>query len=553
MTHNHRSCFTPILPLTHFSLVNPVNRQTIKRSILQAIAGIALVLLNSCTSPKDTQPDNTLIGNTMEQYRLRFHFTPQKMWMNDPNGMVYYDGEYHLFYQHFPDSAVWGPMHWGHAVSEDLIHWKHLPIALYPDSLGYIFSGSAVVDRQNTAGFKTGAHDPLVAIYTYHQAEKEKAGHIDFQTQGIAYSNDRGRTWSKYDNNPVLPNPGVRDFRDPKVFWHEESKKWVMVLAVQDRIHLYGSPDLKKWDYLSEFGQHEGSHGGVWECPDLFPLKVEDTDTEKWVLLLSINPGAPNGGSGTQYFIGTFDGQKFISEGAAGTTSWVDYGRDNYAGVTFANIPQQDGRRIFMGWMSNWDYAQVVPTPNWRSAMTLPRVLTLKNVLGETRLLSYPVEETKKLRMETIMLSPGNEALFHSAHQPDGPHHALEGTLTLSLTNTADQGFSILFSNTQGETYAFGYDPMGQSFYSDRSQAGQVDFSEKFAGHKTLAPFNLTGRSQLQLHFYLDVASIEIFIEGGELTLTEIFFPNGGFDKIDIRGNATLLAGQVYPLKSIWP
>jgi sucrose-6-phosphate hydrolase SacC (GH32 family) len=231
--------------------------------------------------------------------------------MNDPNGMVFHNGEYHLFYQHNPDSTVWGPMHWGHAVSKDMIYWEHLPIALYPDSLGTIFSGSAVVDNNNTSGFGTAVNPALVAIYTYHDAEGEKAGRKDYQNQGIAYSLDNGREWITYDQNPVLRSPGIPDFRDPKVMWHEKSQQWIMALAVVDRISFYSSPNLKDWTKESEFGANIGAHGGVWECPDLFELQVEGTQDKKWVLLVSINPGAPNGGSGTQYFIGDFDGKNF--------------------------------------------------------------------------------------------------------------------------------------------------------------------------------------------------------------------------------------------------
>ena len=232
--------------------------------------------------------------------------------MNDPNGMVYHNGEYHLFYQHNPDSTVWGPMHWGHAVSKDLVKWEHLPIALYPDSLGTIFSGSAVVDKNNTSGLGTKDNPAMVAIYTYHNAEGEKAGRKDYQTQGIAYSLDNGRTWTKYKANPVLKNPGIKDFRDPKVSWYEKGQKWIMTLAVTDHISFYSSKNLLDWTKESDFGADIGGHGGVWECPDLFKMPVAGTNEEKWVLIVNINPGAPNGGSGTQYFVGQFDGKNFV-------------------------------------------------------------------------------------------------------------------------------------------------------------------------------------------------------------------------------------------------
>lgn len=242
-----------------------------------------------------------------EKFRPLYHFTPDSGWMNDPNGLVFFDEEYHLFYQYYPDSTIWGPMHWGHAVSTDLVKWEHLPIAIFPDSLGYIFSGSAVVDSQNTSKLGDSVHLPIVAIYAYHNPRDNS------EYQGLAFSTDKGRTWQKYVANPVLPNPGIRDFRDPKVMWYQKTGKWIMTLAAGDRIQFYSSPDLIKWKAESEFGKDQGAHGGVWECPDLFPLPLNgNRDSVKWVLLVSINPGAPFGGSGTQYFVGDFDGQNFI-------------------------------------------------------------------------------------------------------------------------------------------------------------------------------------------------------------------------------------------------
>lgn len=340
-------------------------------------AGLFISLFITCFSCKNSTQTGGGEGAQyyQEKYRPQYHFSPESGWMNDPNGLVFYDGEYHLFYQYYPDSTVWGPMHWGHAVSTDLFSWTHLPVALYPDSLGYIFSGSAVSDIYNTSGFGDGTTPPLIAVFTYHNSELERKGNNEFQSQGIAWSNDRGRTWKKFQGNPVLPNPGIRDFRDPKVFRHDASGKWIMILAVHDRVHIYSSPDLKNWSFESEFGESAGSHGGVWECPDLFPLTVTGTSSSKWVMLVSINPGGPNGGSVTQYFTGEFDGHKFIPDDIA--AKWMDMGTDNYAGVTWSGIPEQDGRKILIGWMSNWNYATVVPSSLWRSAMTIPRELTL--------------------------------------------------------------------------------------------------------------------------------------------------------------------------------
>ncbi|MGB5647909.1 MAG: glycoside hydrolase family 32 protein, partial [Muriicola sp.] len=269
---------------------------------------------------------NKEIGLYQEPFRPQYHFSPPEKWMNDPNGLLYNQGIYHLFYQYYPDDIVWGPMHWGHATSTDMLHWENKPIALYPDENGLIFSGSAVLDVDNTSGLGTSENPPIVAIFTYHDMEKEKAGRIDFQTQGVAYSLDNGESFSMYEGNPVLLNTEFRDFRDPKVFWDEKTEQWIMTLVAGDHLRLYRSDNLLEWAYMSRFGEKQGAHGGVWECPDLFELQVEGTEERKWVLLISINPGAPNGGSGTQYFIGDFDGISFSSDQKE--EKWLDWGTD---------------------------------------------------------------------------------------------------------------------------------------------------------------------------------------------------------------------------------
>ena len=501
----------------------------------------------------DGQSTDSLTARYDEPYRPQFHFSPPSHWMNDPNGMVYHDGEYHLFYQHYPDSTVWGPMHWGHAVSEDLVHWEHLPIALYPDSLGYIFSGSAVVDKGNTSGLGTDGQDPLVAIYTYHDAEAESAGRDDHQTQAIAYSNDNGRTWTKYAGNPVIPNEEpIRDFRDPKVSWDADRDRWVMALAAQDRIMFWASENLIDWTYLSDFGQQLGGHGGVWECPDLFPLTVEGTDEEKYVLLVSINPGGPNGGSATQYFVGDFDGTtftpdpSFLPDVQNGEGVYIDYGRDNYAGVTFANIPAEDGRRIFIGWMSNWLYGQQVPTESWRSAMTVPRTLSLQRLPAGYRLLSTPVEELHKLRRGA------GEKLSEQSSL-----NAANGTQELEIAFVPGEGASepcgILLENEQGESYRIGYDPGTREFFSDRQKSGDHAFSDQFAGNMARAPRPATSDT-VRLHLLVDVASAELFADGGATVMTEIFFPSEPFNRISIfHGSDTeVIGGESYPLEGIW-
>ncbi|MCC6460544.1 MAG: glycoside hydrolase family 32 protein [Saprospiraceae bacterium] len=494
-----------------------------------------------------------------EPHRPQFHFSPEQHWMNDPNGMVYYDGEYHLFYQYYPGATVWGPMHWGHAVSTDLVHWTHLPVALYPDdNLGMIFSGSAVVDWNNTSGFGSAGKPPLVAIFTQHLMAGEKAGRHDFQTQGIAYSTDRGRTWTKYAGNPVIPNTkAIHDFRDPKMFWDKGSRQWVMVMAAGDHVMIWGSPDLKHWTHLSDFGREWGAHGGVWECPDLFRLPVEGSTEQKWVLLLSINPGAPNGGSGTQYFVGDFDGKTFVPDPsfvpsiAKGKGLWIDYGRDNYAGVTWSDIPEQDGRRLFLGWMGNWDYAQVVPTGVWRSAMTLPRSLSLRRSGEGYRLLSAPVRELQRLRQkaQTIPAGPIKGTL-----PLDTPAPLREIDLTLDWNGAAQAApLGLELFNAKGERVLLGYDPVAQELFMDRTQSGNLDFSPKFSS-KDRAPYRATGK-RLRLHVFIDLASVEVFADDGGAVMTGIFFPTENLSGLRIFSESDgvqVVSGTDWPLKKIW-
>jgi fructan beta-fructosidase len=325
-----------------------------------------------------------------EPFRPQFHFTPERNWMNDPNGLVYHDGEYHLFYQYNPFGDKWGHMSWGHAVSSDFVHWKHLPLALSEQGEVMIFSGSAVVDSSNSSGFGKDDQPPMVAIYTGHREETKHAKRVE--DQRLAYSNDGGRTWAHYSGNPVI-DIGSPEFRDPKVFWHEPTNQWIMVvvLSKEKKVRLYASHDLKKWTQLSEFGPAGAWRDPIiWECPDLFPLEVErEPSATKWVLIVNINPGGPAGGSGSQYFVGEFDGTRFTPDDAEGTL-WVDYGSDFYAAVTWSNVPESDGRRILLGWMSNWDYTQHIPTSPWRSAMTVPRSLRLERTSKGLRLVQEP-------------------------------------------------------------------------------------------------------------------------------------------------------------------
>lgn len=517
-------------------------------SLLAAAAAGALL---ACAAPPASPP---------EAHRPQLHFSPPAKWMNDPNGMVYYAGEYHLFYQYYPDSTVWGPMHWGHAVSRDLVTWEHLPIALYPDERGYIFSGSAVVDWNNTSGFGTGAEPPLVAIFTYHDAERAKAGTNDHESQGIAWSNDRGRTWTKYDGNPVLPNlERRRDFRDPSVFWHQPTGRWIMALSVYDHVQFWASPDLKTWQYLSAFGAEWGGHGGTWECPNLFPMPVAGTADTMWVLIQNLNPGGPQGGSGTQYFVGRFDGTRFTLDSSfaatlrADTAVWLDWGADNYAGVTWNDVPAEDGRRIFLGWMSNWLYAQQVPTGSWRSAMTLPRTLRLERTPAGYRLLSEPVAEVAALRVDSVALAGAPmTGTVDLTGRIGFPVTLAEVILEIRKGQAADLGVEL--SNGAGERYRVGFEAAGNRFYSDRTAAGQRDFSERFADRVHYAP-RQAGGDVVRLHLVVDVASAELFADGGATVMTEIFFPTEPFDRLAVYasgGEATLVGGRVYRLRSIW-
>ncbi len=490
---------------------------------------LMLFTLNSCKEDSNQQEDlNTILGISeetlyQEPFRPQFHFSPQEKWMNDPNGLVYNNGIYHLFYQYYPDDIVWGPMHWGHAISKDLITWENKPIALFPDEHGYIFSGSAVVDINNTSRFGTKDNPPLVAIFTYHNAEGEKEGRTDYQTQGIAYSLDNGDTWTVYDRNPVIPNKDeIKDFRDPKVFWHEESRQWVMALVAGDHAKFYRSRNLKYWQLTGEFGKNKGAHGGVWECPDLFKLKVEGSEEERWVLLISINPGAPNGGSGTQYFVGDFDGRTFTTEHNDG--KWIDMGTDNYAGVTYNDDPNDE--RILIGWMSNWNYAQKTPTKKWRSAMTLPRRLSLhKNTDSSFVLKNYPIKQFDSQledykRIHKIM-NKGSFKLEHSRLS----------TSEISFKVNLKDDFTVTLKNTKNDVFTFNLNPETSVMTVDRSKSGLIDFEKTFAEvHKQ---FYTSSDTLVNVRMIVDRSSVEIFVDEGRYVFTEQVFPSEPFSQVE--------------------
>ncbi|GGD53271.1 hypothetical protein GCM10011361_19950 [Muriicola marianensis] len=485
------------------------------------------------------------IGYYEEPFRPQYHFSPPEKWMNDPNGLVYHQGVYHLFYQYYPEDIVWGPMHWGHATSTDLLHWENKPIALYPDENGLIFSGSAVIDHENTSGLGSEENPPLVAIFTYHDMEKEKGGGNDHQIQGVAYSLDNGETFTMYEGNPVLLNSEFRDFRDPKVFWDEDMKHWVMALVAGDHLRLYHSDNLLEWTYMSRFGEDQGAHGGVWECPDLFELQVEGTDEKKWVLLISINPGAPNGGSGTQYFVGDFDGITFTSEQQE--AKWLDWGTDNYAGVTYNNTPGDE--RIFIGWMSNWDYARDTPTEVWRSAMTLPRKLSLAIYEGEYTLVNYPIEGVADLLVEEkslkLQVPAGGEV---STELNNGSQSRIHFTSPM-------EDLSFILKNESGEVLVLKLDP-GQGLLNlDRSASGLVDFKETF-GRVQQMPLEHLGDGELEFDIFTDASSIEVFINKGQFAMTAQVFPTEPYSELLISNQGSepveILQVEVHAVNRVW-
>lgn len=504
----------------------------IKTKLSSASVLIVVTLFSLCARAQ-TDTANTY----HEQYRPQLHFSPQAHWTNDPNGMVYFKGKYHLFFQYYPGGTTWGPMHWGHAVSKDLIHWKQQPIALYPDSLGYIFSGSAVVDSNNTSGFGKNGKIPLVAIFTHHDPNGEKAGRNDFQNESLAYSLDEGTTWTKYKGNPVLKNPGIRDFRDPKVMWYAKEKKWIMTLATLDHITFYSSPNLRDWKKESEFGKDLGAHGGVWECPDLFPLKLNGKTY--WVLIVNLNPGGPNGGSATQYFIGEFDGNKFSA--VENNSRWVDYGPDEYAGITWSNT---GSRKIFLGWMSNWRYANQVPTLKWRNGMTLPRELALRQLGGNIWLTSQPVRELAGIERSPIDLAKNLPVARRVK--------ATAGQFILKLSVGKINDYSVILSNDLGEKLIIGYENQEKQYFIDRSKSGKIDFHPEFA--KIVVAPRLTDTQSSNIDLVVDASSVELFADNGLTVMTSTCFPSHPFNYLQIQNSkgAVIKSLKLLPLTSIW-
>ena len=457
-------------------------------------------LINNFVCWKDIKATNVFDSKNREKFRSIYHHTPVYGWMNDPNGMFYKDGVWHLYYQYNPYGSQWENMTWAHSTSTDLIHWKNHGEVIQPDALGTIFSGSSVVDKENTAGF---GKDAVVAFYTSAGAA---------QTQSIAYSTDNGETFKKYVNNPILTSD-VPDFRDPNVFWNEEVKQWNLILAVGQQMNIYSSKNLKDWKYESSFGEGYGNHGGVWECPDL--LKMGD----KWVLICNINPGGPFGGSATQYFVGSFDGHKFTCESKPEVTKWMDYGKDHYATVSFSNAP--DGRIVVLPWMSNWQYANQVPTQQFRSANGLPRDLGLYSYNGE----------------DYVSVKPSPEVFAAFEKKPSG---RLQSAAYIEVTNIKSNA-SIVLSNDKGERVPMVYDGKNATFSMDRTESGVTDFHSDFKA-KTVAPTNGVIKS---MQIFIDRCSIEAFDTEGKVAMTNLVFPSKPYDKIIVKGCKV----KIYELK----
>ncbi|MBW4900742.1 DUF4980 domain-containing protein [Prevotella melaninogenica] len=457
-------------------------------------------LINNFVCWKDIKATNVFDSKNREKFRSIYHHTPIYGWMNDPNGMFYKDGVWHLYYQYNPYGSQWENMTWAHSTSTDLIHWKNHGEVIQPDALGTIFSGSSVVDKENTAGF---GKDAVVAFYTSAGAA---------QTQSIAYSMDNGETFKKYVNNPILTSD-VPDFRDPNVFWNEEVKQWNLILAAGQQMNIYSSKNLKDWKYESSFGEGYGNHGGVWECPDL--LKMGD----KWVLICNINPGGPFGGSATQYFVGSFDGHKFTCESKPEVTKWMDYGKDHYATVSFSNAP--DSRIVVLPWMSNWQYANQVPTQQFRSANGLPRDLGLYSYNGE----------------DYVSVKPSPEVFAAFEKKPSG---RLQSAAYIEVTNIKSNA-SIVLSNDKGERVTMVYDGKNATFSMDRTESGVTDFHSDFKA-KTVAPTNGVIKS---MQIFIDRCSIEAFDTEGKVAMTNLVFPSKPYDKIIVKGCKV----KIYELK----
>lgn len=482
------------------------------------------------------------VGQYGERYRPQFHFSPKTNWTNDPCGLVYAFGKYQLFFQHNPFANVWGHMSWGHAASPDLVHWNQLTVAIRDDQTAAIFTGSSVFDKNNTSGLcdQTG-HGCIVSIYTGFTPKTATAP--DLQTQNLAVSQD-GVTWTKYARNPVL-NLHRGDTRDPKVFWYEPRRQWVMVIVEADerKVHLFSSPNLKEWHSLSEFGP-QGATGGVWECPDLYPLQ------NHWVLKIGLNPGHISGGSGEQYFTGQFDGTRFKPDSVNAPIHWLDYGRDSYCALTFNNAPEAQAPRM-IGWMNNWQYAADIPTSPWRGQMTLPRELSLAHVNGEWTLRQRPLPALESLRRQAFQFDGHDVAELNkglAGHRSD----------TYEIETAIDPGTAnqVELNLLQGQTdkTVVGLDRGAGQLYVDRSHSGETAFNKNFPS-RTVAPLTLKRGELLKLHIFVDRLSVEVFAQDGAVAMTNLVFPRENDAGISIQSSGGAVGNvqfRMWSLGSIW-
>lgn len=445
-------------------------------------------------------------------YRPNIHFTPPAMWTNDPNGMVYVNGIYHLFYQHYPEAPNWGPMHWGHAVSRDLLHWKHMSIALYPDELGMIFSGSCVYDRENTSGYGTKEKPLIVAVYTNH-------GRHGLEQQSIAYSTD-GIHFEKSYQNPVIPNPGISDFRDPKAFYNPVKNCWSLVLAAGDRVHFYKSEDLKRWEKTGEFGPEGNLASGVWECPDLFQVEAED-GRKLWVLIVSMTTTTEDGRCRTQYFLGDFDGDKFIQQQKEEEPLWIDFGFDNYAGVTFQNLEQP----LFLGWAMNWGYANETPTGEYCGQMTLARSLRA-------------VKTEKGYRLAASFA--GLEKYQHSAYPVNHMQRLCTDTFGMKVTGTK----KITLSNALGQKLVI--QVTEDEIFVDRTHAGEHSFHEQFQMPQYCSVRIPRMKRDGEMELIFDVSVLEVLADDGLIPVSMVAYPEAPYDQVLLEGSGNV---EIYEIR----
>ena len=506
----------------------------------EAVVTIGRVAANAVCWDNISLADTFDTSNT-DYYRPEYHHTPLYGWMNDANGLVYKDGEYHLYFQYNPYGSKWGNMHWGHSVSKDLVHWQHLDPAIARDTLGHIFSGSTVIDKNNSAGY---GKDAMIAFYT---SASDEHGQI----QCMAYSNDNGRTYTKYENNPILtPFDGLKDFRDPKVFWYEPAQKWYMIVSADKNMRFYSSTDLKQWEYLSQFGEGYGVQPNQFECPDFIQLPVDgNKDNMKWVMIVNINPGCPFGGSATEYFIGDFDGKEFKCDTDKSVTKWLDFGKDHYATVCFSNTGD---RIIAVPWMSNWQYANVTPIRQYRGANALPRELSLYTKNGEIYMAANVVKETEALRKSTRnieSISVEGETVIDSI--TDGLNSGVELEMDIVPGKAQTVGFDIM--NAKGEKTKIYLDLKSGRAVMDRTESGLIAFGEKAEPHfkenhdrrktesinyindfalGTWASLSLCEGKSYHLNIFVDKCSVELFVDGGRIAMTNLVFPTEVYNSL---------------------